>query len=85
MFLLAENDQNVKTTVLNIVSIHPTKKKKTINKHLRYFSSITIYCATKIYTFPKFHIIQFKTLDSKRKTEHQMPCPCCINVQLNII
>ena len=28
MFLLAENDQNVKTTVLNIVSIHPTKKKQ---------------------------------------------------------
>ena len=28
MFLLAENDQNVKTTVLNIVRIHTTKKKK---------------------------------------------------------
>lgn len=65
MLLLAENDQNAKTTVLNIASIHPTKKKKN-NKHLRYISSIKIYCATKIYTFPKFHIIQFKTLDNKR-------------------
>ena len=65
MLLLAENDQNVKTTVLNIASIHPTKKR-IINKHLRCISSIKIYCATKIYTFPKFHIIQFKTLDNKR-------------------